>query len=99
MAVRRSGHHPGVGPLHRKPSTRDAARNGRFVALLRFFVFFRRARLKHSVIHDTSNRVFGCDLAEHLRASGDEIPIVLKRCAEFIERFGIVDGIYRLSGE
>uniref|UniRef100_A0A8C6KUG9 Rho-GAP domain-containing protein n=1 Tax=Nothobranchius furzeri TaxID=105023 RepID=A0A8C6KUG9_NOTFU len=26
------------------------------------------------------------------------IPQVLKKCAEFIEKFGIVDGIYRLSG-
>lgn len=26
------------------------------------------------------------------------VPDVLTNCAEFIEKFGIVDGIYRLSG-
>lgn len=26
------------------------------------------------------------------------VPDVLTSCAEFIEKFGIVDGIYRLSG-
>lgn len=26
------------------------------------------------------------------------VPYVLKTCAEFIEKHGIVDGIYRLSG-
>lgn len=26
------------------------------------------------------------------------VPYVLKMCAEFIEKHGIVDGIYRLSG-
>ena len=26
------------------------------------------------------------------------VPMVLKCCAEFIEEYGIVDGIYRLSG-
>ncbi|KAI4902493.1 hypothetical protein NFI96_014846 [Prochilodus magdalenae] len=41
---------------------------------------------------------FGCDLTEHLQNSGQEVPYVLKTCAEFIEEHGIVDGIYRLSG-
>lgn len=27
-----------------------------------------------------------------------DIPLILKRCSEFIENHGIVDGIYRLSG-
>lgn len=26
------------------------------------------------------------------------VPMVLKCCAEFIEEYGVVDGIYRLSG-
>lgn len=26
------------------------------------------------------------------------VPMVLKCCAEFIEQYGVVDGIYRLSG-
>ncbi|KAM9322614.1 uncharacterized protein KZ484_020765 [Pholidichthys leucotaenia] len=43
-------------------------------------------------------KVFGCDLLEHLNASGQEIPVVLRCCSEFVEQNGIVDGIYRLSG-
>uniref|UniRef100_A0A1A7XR04 Rho GTPase activating protein 31 n=2 Tax=Iconisemion striatum TaxID=60296 RepID=A0A1A7XR04_9TELE len=45
-----------------------------------------------------SENVFGCDLTEHLQNSGQDVPQVLKKCAEFIEKYGIVDGIYRLSG-
>ncbi|NXG67381.1 RHG31 protein, partial [Hemiprocne comata] len=41
---------------------------------------------------------FGCDLTEYLESSGQDVPYVLKSCAEFIETHGIVDGIYRLSG-
>ncbi|XP_067402149.1 rho GTPase-activating protein 31 isoform X2 [Emydura macquarii macquarii] len=41
---------------------------------------------------------FGCDLAEHLESCGQDVPYVLRSCAEFIETHGIVDGIYRLSG-
>lgn len=90
----------GNGPA---TSSRNPA-NGRFVAFLRFFVFFRRnARFKpHGrggrVVDDYSGRVFGCDLAENLNSSSREIPLVVKCCAEFIERCGITDGIYRLSG-
>ncbi|XP_026183805.1 rho GTPase-activating protein 31 [Mastacembelus armatus] len=45
-----------------------------------------------------SENAFGCDLIEHLQSSGQDVPQVLKKCAEFIEKYGIVDGIYRLSG-
>ncbi|XP_026535276.1 rho GTPase-activating protein 33-like [Notechis scutatus] len=43
-------------------------------------------------------RVFGCDLGEHLKNSGSDVPQVLRSCSDFIEKHGIVDGIYRLSG-
>uniref|UniRef100_A0A8C7HBZ9 Rho-GAP domain-containing protein n=2 Tax=Oncorhynchus TaxID=8016 RepID=A0A8C7HBZ9_ONCKI len=43
-------------------------------------------------------RVFGCDLGEHLLNSGLDVPQVLKSCSEFIEKHGVVDGIYRHSG-
>ncbi|KAK2822784.1 hypothetical protein Q5P01_022849 [Channa striata] len=43
-------------------------------------------------------KVFGCDLLEHLTTSSQEIPHVLRCCSEFVEQHGIVDGIYRLSG-
>lgn len=45
-----------------------------------------------------SDNAFGCNLIEHLQSSGQDVPQVLKTCAEFIEEHGIVDGIYRLSG-
>ncbi|KAM4690042.1 LOW QUALITY PROTEIN: rho GTPase-activating protein 30 [Rhinophrynus dorsalis] len=44
------------------------------------------------------DKVFGCDLLEHLNISGLEVPQVLKSCTEFVEEHGIVDGIYRLCG-
>lgn len=43
-------------------------------------------------------RVFGCDLSKHLYSYSRVIPLVLKCCTEFIEKHGLVDGIYRLSG-
>ncbi|XP_053561822.1 rho GTPase-activating protein 31 [Bombina bombina] len=45
-----------------------------------------------------SGGAFGCDLTEYLDSSGQDVPLVLKSCAEFIETHGVVDGIYRLSG-
>nr|XP_020441784.1 rho GTPase-activating protein 30-like [Monopterus albus] len=54
----------------------------------------RRVRRKGG----NKEKVFGCDLIEHLTASSQEIPQVLRCCTEFVEQHGIVDGIYRLSG-
>ncbi|XP_028329341.1 rho GTPase-activating protein 31 [Gouania willdenowi] len=54
----------------------------------------RRVRRKAG----NKDKVFGCDLLEHLNASCQEIPQVLRWCSEFVEQKGIVDGIYRLSG-
>ncbi|XP_032387829.1 rho GTPase-activating protein 30 isoform X2 [Etheostoma spectabile] len=54
----------------------------------------RRVRRKAG----NKDKVFGCDLLEHLAASNQEIPQVLQCCSEFVEKQGIVDGIYRLSG-
>lgn len=45
-----------------------------------------------------TDNAFGCDLIEHLQSTGQDVPQVLRKCAEFIEKHGIVDGIYRLSG-
>uniref|UniRef100_A0A673MQR8 Rho GTPase-activating protein 31-like n=1 Tax=Sinocyclocheilus rhinocerous TaxID=307959 RepID=A0A673MQR8_9TELE len=45
-----------------------------------------------------TENAFSCDLTEHLQNSGRDVPYVLKTCTEFIEKHGIVDGIYRLSG-
>ncbi|XP_029971690.1 rho GTPase-activating protein 30 isoform X2 [Salarias fasciatus] len=54
----------------------------------------RRVRRKGG----NKEKVFGCDLLEHLNASSQQIPQVLRCCSEFVEHNGIVDGIYRLSG-
>ncbi|XP_069582369.1 rho GTPase-activating protein 30 [Ranitomeya imitator] len=54
-----------------------------------------RQRVKKKTVKD---KIFGCDLLEHLQMSGQEVPQVLKSCAEFVEEHGIVDGIYRLCG-
>ncbi|XP_070839841.1 rho GTPase-activating protein 31 [Chaetodon trifascialis] len=53
---------------------------------------------KQKIKKKGSENAFGCDLIEHLQNSGQDVPQVLKKCAEFIEEHGIVDGIYRLSG-
>ncbi|XP_033759219.1 uncharacterized protein LOC117341471 isoform X2 [Pecten maximus] len=77
-------------------------KHGKFLSFLRMFFTTRPARnqLKQSGI--VKERVFGCDLGEHLLNTGQEnttdVPLVLKCCSEVIEEHGIVDGIYRLSG-
>uniref|UniRef100_A0A3B3ZWW8 Rho-GAP domain-containing protein n=1 Tax=Periophthalmus magnuspinnatus TaxID=409849 RepID=A0A3B3ZWW8_9GOBI len=54
----------------------------------------RRVRRKGA----NKDKVFGCDLMEHLTATNQDVPVVLRSCSEFVEGHGIVDGIYRLSG-
>ncbi|KAK7499835.1 hypothetical protein BaRGS_00008926, partial [Batillaria attramentaria] len=73
-------------------------KHGKLMSFLRTFFSTRppRNQLKQSGI--VKERVFGCDLGEHLLNSGHDVPLVLKSCSEVIERHGIVDGIYRLSG-
>ncbi|KAM6153779.1 rho GTPase-activating protein 30 isoform 2-T2 [Erethizon dorsatum] len=57
-----------------------------------------KSRQKGKKKGSSKERVFGCDLQEHLQQSGQEVPQVLRSCAEFVEEYGVVDGIYRLSG-
>lgn len=47
-----------------------------------------------------SSNIFGCDLTEHTSRFGgdDKIPHIVKACTRFIEKHGIIFGIYRLSG-
>lgn len=48
-----------------------------------------------------SSNVFGKELIEHTRSFGDHldsIPFIVKSCTKFIEKHGIIFGIYRLSG-
>lgn len=81
-----------------EPSKPVLRKHGKLIAFFRAFILSRpsRRRLKQSGI--LKERVFGCDLSEHLLNSGRDIPLVLKCCSDFIEAHGIVDGIYRLSG-
>ncbi|XP_058453038.1 GTPase-activating protein CdGAPr isoform X2 [Malaya genurostris] len=89
---------PLVGSLAVSPTKPVLRKHGKLIAFFRSFILSRpsRRRLKQSGIY--KERVFSCDLGEHLLNSGQDIPMVLKCCAEFIEEYGIVDGIYRLSG-
>ncbi|XP_038239145.2 rho GTPase-activating protein 33 [Dermochelys coriacea] len=79
---------------------RDAVckKHGKLLGFLRTFMKSRpsKQRLKQRGI--LRERVFGCDLGEHLLNSGHDVPQVLRCCSEFIEKYGMVDGIYRLSG-
>lgn len=46
------------------------------------------------------SNVFGLELNEHTRlySQEDAIPHIVKSCTRFIEKYGIIFGIYRLSG-
>ncbi|CAG5118300.1 unnamed protein product, partial [Candidula unifasciata] len=73
-------------------------KHGKLLSFLRTFFSHRppRNQLKQSGI--VKERVFGCDLGEHLLNSGHDVPLLLKSCTDIIEEYGIVHGIYRLSG-
>ncbi|XP_053176836.1 rho GTPase-activating protein 32 isoform X1 [Scomber japonicus] len=73
-------------------------KHGKLVTFLRTFMKSRPPPQKLRQRGILRERVFGCDLGEHLHNSGHEVPQVVKSCAEFIEKHGVVDGIYRLSG-
>ncbi|KAM5132238.1 rho GTPase-activating protein 33 [Mantella aurantiaca] len=73
-------------------------RHGKLAGLLRSFMASRPSKQRLRQRGILRERVFGTDLGEHLLDSGEEVPRVLVSCTQFIEKFGIVDGIYRLSG-
>ncbi|XP_018425252.1 PREDICTED: rho GTPase-activating protein 32 isoform X2 [Nanorana parkeri] len=77
-------------PLSRK--------HGKLITFLRTFMKSRPSKQKLKQRGILRERVFGCDLGEHLLNSAQDVPQVLRSCTEFIEKHGIVDGIYRLSG-
>ncbi|KAK3106941.1 hypothetical protein FSP39_003397 [Pinctada imbricata] len=84
-----------LGSSSKKPLVR---KHGKFLSFLRMFFSTRPARIELKQSGIVKERVFGCDLGEHLLNSGHDVPLVLKSCSEIIEEYGIVDGIYRLSG-
>ncbi|XP_068935983.1 rho GTPase-activating protein 32 isoform X2 [Petaurus breviceps papuanus] len=73
-------------------------KHGKLITFLRTFMKSRPTKQKLKQRGILKERVFGCDLGEHLLNSGFQVPQVLQSCTAFIERYGIVDGIYRLSG-
>ncbi|XP_033969110.1 rho GTPase-activating protein 32 isoform X1 [Trematomus bernacchii] len=86
---------PGVQSSVPKPVCK---KHGKLVTFLRTFMKSRPPPQKLRQRGILRERVFGCDLGEYLHNSGHEVPQVVKSCAEFIEKHGVVDGIYRLSG-
>ncbi|KAG1706177.1 Rho GTPase-activating protein 32 [Nymphon striatum] len=83
---------------HKSPTKPVLRKHGKLITFFRSFILTRPSRRKLKQRGILKERVFGCDLGEHLLNSGHDIPIVLTCCTEFIEEFGVVDGIYRLSG-
>ncbi|XP_062873461.1 rho GTPase-activating protein 32 isoform X2 [Trichomycterus rosablanca] len=75
-----------------------SGKHGKLITFLRTYVKSRPTKQKLKQRGILRERVFGCDLGEHLLNSGSDVPQVIKSCTEFIEKHGIVDGIYRLSG-
>nr|DBA15739.1 TPA: hypothetical protein GDO54_003208 [Pyxicephalus adspersus] len=73
-------------------------RHGKLAGLLRSFMASRPSKQRLRQRGILRERVFGTDLGEHLLDSGEDVPRVLVSCSQFIEKNGIVDGIYRLSG-
>ncbi|XP_068441041.1 rho GTPase-activating protein 32 isoform X2 [Clinocottus analis] len=73
-------------------------KHGKLVTFLRTFMKSRPPPQKLRQRGILKERVFGCDLGEYLHNSGHEVPQVVKSCADFIEKEGVTDGIYRLSG-
>ncbi|MBN3302539.1 RHG32 protein, partial [Amia calva] len=79
-------------------AVRLSKKHGKLITFLRTFMKSRPTKQKLKQRGILRERVFGCDLGEHLLNSGHDVPQVLKSCTEFIEKHGVVDGIYRLSG-
>lgn len=44
------------------------------------------------------NTVFGAELNDYLNRTGRRTPLVLESCCDFLEKNGVVHGVYRLSG-
>ncbi|XP_063841860.1 GTPase-activating protein CdGAPr-like isoform X4 [Scylla paramamosain] len=90
--------HHTLGSPTAAPTKPVLRKHGKLIAFFRSFILSRPSRRKLKQSGILRERVFGCDLGEHLLNSGHEIPMVLRCCSEFLEGHGIVDGIYRLSG-
>lgn len=94
------GEHLPLSVAERVPKTPKPVlrKQGKLILFLRSFILARPTKkgLKERGI--LRERVFSCDLGEHLLNSGSDVPMVIRACTEFIEEHGVVDGIYRQSG-
>ncbi|KPJ17437.1 GTPase-activating protein CdGAPr [Papilio machaon] len=89
---------PIVGSVAVAPIKPVLRKHGKLISLFRSFILSRPSRRSLKQQGILKERVFGCDLGEHLLNCGHDVPQVLAECARAIERRGAVDGIYRLSG-
>ncbi|XP_019903941.2 rho GTPase-activating protein 32 isoform X2 [Esox lucius] len=85
-------------PLNHYRLSSVSKKHGKLITFLRTFMKSRPTKQKLKQRGILRERVFGCDLGEHLLNSGHDVPQVLKSCTDFIEKHGVVDGMYRLSG-
>ncbi|KAJ8368284.1 hypothetical protein SKAU_G00083120 [Synaphobranchus kaupii] len=85
-------------PLNHYRLSSVSKKHGKLITFLRTFMKSRPSKQKLKQRGILRERVFGCDLGEHLLNSSHDVPQVLRSCTEFIEKHGVVDGIYRLSG-
>ncbi|XP_036393690.1 rho GTPase-activating protein 32 [Megalops cyprinoides] len=85
-------------PLNHYRLSSVSKKHGKLITFLRSFMKSRPTKQKLKQRGILRERVFGCDLGEHLLNSGHDVPQVLRSCTEFIEKHGVVDGMYRLSG-
>ncbi|XP_047542608.1 GTPase-activating protein CdGAPr isoform X2 [Vanessa atalanta] len=89
---------PIVGSVAVAPIKPVLRKHGKLISLFRSFILSRPSRRSLKQQGILRERVFGCDLGEHLLNCGHDVPQVLAECASGIERRGAVDGVYRLSG-
>ncbi|CAH1263944.1 ARHGAP32 [Branchiostoma lanceolatum] len=91
-----------VPPSFNVPTRRTikpvSKKHGKLITFLRSFLATRPSRRLLQQTGILRERVFGCDLGEYLLRCSVDVPPVLACCAEFIEKYGIIDGVYRLSG-
>ncbi|KAM3955416.1 LOW QUALITY PROTEIN: GTPase-activating protein CdGAPr [Aphomia sociella] len=89
---------PIVGSVAVAPIKPVLRKHGKLISLFRSFILSRPSRRSLKQQGILRERVFGCDLGEHLLNCGHDVPAVLSGCARAIESRGPVDGVYRLSG-
>jgi len=100
VEIIRSNEHLSSNVTEHLPKISQSIRlkHGKLITLLRSFFNNRPARNHLQLKGIIKQRVFACDLGEHLSNTGKDVPEILQVCTRFIEKYGIVDGIYRHTG-